>query len=138
MRDEGVLRSFLQPADKLFPMVVTQDVGHLAAALLHEDWSRAQVIELEGAAHIAERSRASLRHGAETPNLGRDGAALELGADFPFSVNAKSIDSDPDARRPQRGMDRLQRARRSAMKGATGLESVIAELIRASHTKASV
>ncbi|NTI23597.1 hypothetical protein G6M87_17140 [Rhizobium rhizogenes] len=27
---------------------------------------------------------------------------------------------------------------RSAMKGATALESVIAELIRASHTKASV
>ncbi|WEO64051.1 hypothetical protein [Rhizobium rhizogenes] len=138
MRDEGVLRSFLQPADKLFPMVATQDVGQLAAALLHEDWSRTQVIELEGAAHIAERSRASLRHGAETPNLGRHGAARELGADFPFSVNVKSIDSDPDARRPQRGMDRLQRARRSAMKGATGLESVIAELIRASHTKASV
>ncbi|NTI42863.1 hypothetical protein [Rhizobium rhizogenes] len=133
-----MLRSFLQPADRLFPMVATQDVGHLAAALLHEDWSRAQVIELEGAAHIAERSRASLRHGAETPNLGRDGAARELGQVFPFSVNAKSIDSDPDARRPQRGMDRLQRARRSAMKGATALESVIAELIRASHTKASV
>src|SRR5580692_11471367 len=52
-RDEGVLRSFLQPADKLFPMVATQDVGALAAALLREDWSGTRVVELEGPARIS-------------------------------------------------------------------------------------
>src|ERR1700730_1804402 len=52
-RDEGVLRSFLQPADKLFPMVATQDVGRLAAALLREDWSGTRVVELEGAARVS-------------------------------------------------------------------------------------
>src|SRR5215208_727190 len=46
-RDEGVLHSFLQPADKLFPMVATQDVGRLAAALLQEDWIGIRVVELE-------------------------------------------------------------------------------------------
>ena len=110
-RDEGVLRSFLQPADKLFPMVATQDVGRLAAASprgLERDAGR----RTGGArTHIAERSRPSLRHGAEAPRPGRDGAARELGADFPLSGNAKSIASDPDARWLQRGMDRLQRAR---------------------------
>jgi NAD(P)H dehydrogenase (quinone) len=49
-RDEGSLRSFLQPADKLFPMVATQDVGRLAAALLREDWIGMRVVELEGGA----------------------------------------------------------------------------------------
>src|ERR1700732_1906502 len=43
-RAEGVLRSFLQPADKLFPMVATQDVGRLAAALLREDWIGMRVV----------------------------------------------------------------------------------------------
>jgi uncharacterized protein YbjT (DUF2867 family) len=120
-RDEGVLRSFLQPADKLFPMVATQDVGRLAAALLQEDWIGMRVVELEGArAHIAERSRPSLRHGAEAPRPGRDGAARELGADFPLSGNAKSIASDPDAGRLQRGMDRLQRARPVGDEGPYG------------------
>src|ERR1700731_2040511 len=52
-RDEGVLRSFLQPADKPFPMVATQDVGRLAAALLREDWSGTRVVELEGPARIS-------------------------------------------------------------------------------------
>src|SRR5258705_20877 len=52
-RDEGVLRSFLQPADKLFPMVATRDVGRLAAALLREDWVGTRVVELEGAARIS-------------------------------------------------------------------------------------
>jgi len=101
-RDEGLLRSFLQPADRLFPMVATQDVGRLAAALLREDWSGTRVVELEGPARISPND---LAHGAEAPRPGRDGAARELGADFPLSGNAKSVASDPDARRLQRGMD---------------------------------
>src|ERR1700694_2463063 len=52
-RDEGVLRSFLQPADKLVPMVATQDVGRPAAALLREDWIGMRVVELEGPARIS-------------------------------------------------------------------------------------
>jgi uncharacterized protein YbjT (DUF2867 family) len=52
-RDEGVLRSFLQPADKPFPMVGTQDVGRLAAVLLREDWSGTRVVELEGPARVS-------------------------------------------------------------------------------------
>lgn len=52
-RDEGVLRSFLQPADKLFPMIATQDVGRTAAALLSEDWSGTRVVELEGPTRVS-------------------------------------------------------------------------------------
>jgi uncharacterized protein YbjT (DUF2867 family) len=52
-RDEGVLHSFLQPADKVFPMVATQDVGSLAAALLMEDWNETRVVELEGPTRVS-------------------------------------------------------------------------------------
>jgi uncharacterized protein YbjT (DUF2867 family) len=48
VRDNGVLRSFLRPADKAFAMVATQDVGRVAAALRRETWSGTRVVELEG------------------------------------------------------------------------------------------
>jgi uncharacterized protein YbjT (DUF2867 family) len=52
-RDEGVLRSFLQPADKVFPMVATKDVGRLAAALILQDSRETRIVELEGPARIS-------------------------------------------------------------------------------------
>jgi uncharacterized protein YbjT (DUF2867 family) len=52
-RDEGKLRSFLQPADKAFPMVATQDVGHVAAKLLREEWHGTRIVELEGPAWVS-------------------------------------------------------------------------------------
>jgi uncharacterized protein YbjT (DUF2867 family) len=51
-RDEGVLHSFLQPADRHFPMVATQDVGSVAADLLmREDGTG--IVELEGPVRIS-------------------------------------------------------------------------------------
>lgn len=47
-REEGVLHSFLQPADKGFPMVATEDVGRLAAELIQQDWTGERIVELEG------------------------------------------------------------------------------------------
>jgi uncharacterized protein YbjT (DUF2867 family) len=52
-RDEGVMRSFLQPADKAFPMVATRDVGRLAAELLRQPWSGTRVVELEGPVRVS-------------------------------------------------------------------------------------
>jgi uncharacterized protein YbjT (DUF2867 family) len=52
-RDEGVLRSFLQPADKVFPMVATKDVGRLAADLIRQDSREPRIVELEGPARIS-------------------------------------------------------------------------------------
>jgi uncharacterized protein YbjT (DUF2867 family) len=51
--NEGVLRSFLQPADRRIAMVATQDVGAAAADLLVSDWKGKQVIELEGPARVS-------------------------------------------------------------------------------------
>jgi uncharacterized protein YbjT (DUF2867 family) len=44
----GAIQSFLQPLDKLFPMVGTSDIGRVAAELLQETWDGQRVIELEG------------------------------------------------------------------------------------------
>ncbi len=47
-RDEGIVRSFLQPLDKPVAMIATADVGRVAAQLLQQDWTGTRVVELEG------------------------------------------------------------------------------------------
>jgi uncharacterized protein YbjT (DUF2867 family) len=44
----GLIESYLQPLDHAFPMVSTDDVGRLAAALLQERWTGKRAVELEG------------------------------------------------------------------------------------------
>ena len=52
-RDEGVIRSFLIPADKPFAMVATEDIGRTAAELIQQDWTGKRVVELEGPARVS-------------------------------------------------------------------------------------
>jgi uncharacterized protein YbjT (DUF2867 family) len=52
-RDEGLVRSFLQPADKPFPMVATRDVGCLAADLIRQNWTGTRIVELEGPVRVS-------------------------------------------------------------------------------------
>ncbi|MDQ0995328.1 uncharacterized protein YbjT (DUF2867 family) [Phyllobacterium ifriqiyense] len=58
-RDEGVLHSFLQPADKSFAMVATQDIGRVAADLIREQWIGKCVVELEGPARVSPNDLAN-------------------------------------------------------------------------------
>jgi uncharacterized protein YbjT (DUF2867 family) len=58
-RDNGVIRSFLQPLDKPVPMVATADVGRVAAELLQETWGGRRVVELEGPSRISPRDAAA-------------------------------------------------------------------------------
>ena len=137
-RDEGLLRSFLQPADRLFPMVATQDVGRLAAALLREDWSGTRVVELEGPARISPNDLAR---------------AFATVLKRPVRVETVPRESWEQIFRSQGTRNPLPRIRmldgfnegwiefsehgRSAVKGTTALETVIAELVRASHAQSS-
>jgi uncharacterized protein YbjT (DUF2867 family) len=137
-RDEGLLRSFLQPDDKPFPMVATQDVGRLAAALLREDWSGTRVVELEGPARISPNDLAR---------------AFATVLKRPVRVETVPRESWEQIFRSQGTRNPLPRIRmldgfnegwidfsehgRSAVKGTTALESVIAELVRASRAQAS-
>ena len=135
-RDEGVLRSFLQPADKRFPMVATQDVGRLAATLLREDWIGTRVVELEGPARISPNDLAR---------------AFATVLKRPVRVETVPRDSWEQIFRTQGTRNPLPRIRmldgfnegwiefsdygRSAVKGPTTLDSVIAELVEVSRAK---
>jgi uncharacterized protein YbjT (DUF2867 family) len=52
-RDEGVMRSFLKPADKPFPMVATEDIGRIAAELIQQHWTGIRIVELEGPVRVS-------------------------------------------------------------------------------------
>jgi len=52
-RDEGVLHSFLQPAERAIPMVATKDIGALAAELIGQDWTGTRIVELEGPVRVS-------------------------------------------------------------------------------------
>jgi NAD(P)H dehydrogenase (quinone) len=58
-RQEGVLRSFLQPLNKPVPMVATRDIGALVAELLQETWSGQRVVELEGPRRVTPNQLAA-------------------------------------------------------------------------------
>lgn len=59
-RQEGLIRSFLQPIDKLVPMVATRDIAELAASLLTQSWEGRHIVELEGPARIAPEDAARI------------------------------------------------------------------------------
>ena len=52
-REKGVIPSFLQPLEKAFPMVATEDIGRVAAELLGETWTGVRVVELEGPRRVS-------------------------------------------------------------------------------------
>ena len=135
-RDEGILRSFLQPTDKKFAMVATQDVGRMAAALLRETWSGTRVVELEGPARVSPNDLAqafakAFGHPIEVEIVPRE--------------SWEQIFRSQGARNPLPRMRMLDRFNegwidfrdngRSAVKGTTTLESVITELVRTSRAK---
>jgi uncharacterized protein YbjT (DUF2867 family) len=133
-RDEGVLRSFLQPANKAFPMVATRDVGRLAADLLRQHWSGTRIVELEGPVRVSANDLAEAFAGV----LGR-----------PVRVEIVARDSWEGLFRAQGMKNPLPRIRmldgfnegwiefsdqgRSAVKGDTPLLDVITALVAGSE-----
>jgi uncharacterized protein YbjT (DUF2867 family) len=59
-RTTGVLRSFLQPLDKAFPMVATADIGSLTAELLQQTWTGRRIVELEGPSRYTPKEVADI------------------------------------------------------------------------------
>jgi len=55
----GVIPSFLQPLDKLVPMVAIADIGRIAAELLQETWSGHRIVELEGPQRVTPKEIAA-------------------------------------------------------------------------------
>ena len=59
-RETGVVPSFLQPLDRLFPMVATEDVGSTAAELMLDSWVGLRVVELEGPTRVSPQQAAEI------------------------------------------------------------------------------
>jgi uncharacterized protein YbjT (DUF2867 family) len=55
----GLIRSYLQPLDRVVPMVSTEDVGRTAAALLQERWEGKRVVDLEGPRRVSPNALAA-------------------------------------------------------------------------------
>ena len=139
-RDQGVLCSFLQPADRHFPMVATRDIGALAAELIQENWQGNRVVELEGPARVSPQD---LTHAFATV-LGRP-VRLEIvpRASWEALFRAQGMKNPLPRMRMLDGFnegwitfpDRGQ----SVLKGQTTLVDVIAELalgpIRAARSR---
>jgi uncharacterized protein YbjT (DUF2867 family) len=72
-RENGIVPSFLQPLDKLVPMVATADIGRVAAELLCESWTGRRIVELEGPQRIS-------------PDMIAAGLARLLGRDVSMNI----------------------------------------------------
>jgi uncharacterized protein YbjT (DUF2867 family) len=55
---QGNIQSYLQPLDRPFPMIATDDVGRTAAALLQEHGQERRVVELESAQRVSPNTLA--------------------------------------------------------------------------------
>ena len=129
-RKEGVLRSYLQPLDRAFPMVATQDVGILAAALLLETWTGTRIVELEGPQRVTPNQLAAafaevLGHHVKAEVVPRDGWIDEFtrqGMKNP-TPRAQMIDGFNE------GWIRFESDYAHVRKGSTSLNVVIAKLI---------
>lgn len=129
-RKEGVLRSYLQPLDRAFPMVATQDVGMLAAALLLETWTGTRIVELEGPQRVTPNQLAAafaevLGHHVKAEVVPRDGWIDEFtrqGMKNP-TPRAQMIDGFNE------GWIRFESDNAHVRRGSTSLNVVIAKLI---------
>ena len=129
-RDEGMLRSFLQPLDKPVPMVATRDVGVFAAELLLQTWSGTRVVELEGPQRIAPNQLAA----AFAKALGHPVKAEVVPRDTWIDLFTRQGMKNPTPRAQMidgfnEGWIRFASDDANVRKGSTTLDAVMAELI---------
>ena len=131
-RDEGVLHSFLQPADRPFPMIATEDVGSVAADLLLQDWDGRRLFELEGPARVSPSDLAA----AFATTIGRP-VKVEIvpRASWEALFTAQGMKNPLPRMRMLDGFNEgwieFADQGRSALKGSTPLTEVIAKLVNA-------
>lgn len=137
-REQGVIRSFLQPADKPVPMVATADVGRTAAKLLRQNESP-RIVELEGPRRITPNDIAGifsrlLRRQIRTETVPRaswEAAFKSQGASAP-QLRARMLDGFNE------GWIEFEQAPSRVLKGAIEMEAVLRSLIGAEeHTTPS-
>ncbi|KAF1007151.1 MAG: Quinone oxidoreductase 2 [Luteibacter sp.] len=126
-REHGVIESYLQPLDRPIAMVATKDIGRLAAKLLDESWDGVRVVELEGPVRTSPNDIAA----AFARALGRDVVARVVPRDtWEARFQAQGM-RHPTPR--MRMIDGFNEGwidfGTTSVKGETGLDDVIAELV---------
>jgi len=58
-RERGEMPSFLQPLDRPFRMVATEDIGNVAAEVLQQEWSGKRIVEIEGPMRYSQNDLAA-------------------------------------------------------------------------------
>ncbi len=59
-RTRGEIDAFLDPLDREFPMVSTEDIGRLTAKTLQQEWSGNRYLELEGRRRYSQLEAAAI------------------------------------------------------------------------------
>jgi NAD(P)H dehydrogenase (quinone) len=127
---EGVISSFLQPLDKLFPMVATADIGRVAAEVLQQEWTGRRIIELEGPKRVSPNDIAA----TFSKLLGRPVRAQVVPRDTWASLFASQGAANFEPRILMldgfnEGWIRFQADEQHTMKGTVPLEIVLRELV---------
>jgi len=60
VRASQQLPAFLQPLDRAFPMVATEDIGRAIANVLQQEWSGNRVVEIEGPKRYSQNDLAEI------------------------------------------------------------------------------
>lgn len=130
-RETGLIPCFLQPLDKLFPMIATKDIGQLAAQLLHKQWEGRRIVELEGPRRVTPNEIA-VAFGKE---LGRDVSMQAVPRDEWESIFRSQGISNPTPRLQMldgfnQGWIEFEGGQAGSRKGTTSVEEVIAVLVK--------
>ena len=129
-RETGVIPSFLHPLDKPVPMVATEDIGHLAAELIQQDWTGRRVVELEGPRRVTPNEIAA----AFAKLLGRSVRAEAVPRESwePLFLSQGMKNPTPRIRMVDgfnEGWIEFETGKTGSLKGKVELESVLKVLI---------
>jgi NAD(P)H dehydrogenase (quinone) len=129
-RETGVIHSFLQPIDKVFPMVAAKDVGRVAADLIQQDWTGIRVVELEGPSRVSPRDLAN----AFAHVIGKPVRAVPVPRDSWDQLFRSQGMKHPEPRMRMldgfnEGWINFRDEGRQAIKGHTTVVAVIADLV---------
>jgi uncharacterized protein YbjT (DUF2867 family) len=130
-RDLGIVPSFLQPLDKPVPMVATADIGHMAAAILQEEWTGRRIVELEGPRRISPNQIAA----TFAKILDRPVRMEAVPRDTWERVFASQGSKNPTPRAQMldgfnEGWIEFEKGERGSRKGLTELETVLRQLVQ--------
>ena len=130
--DTGVIASFLQPLDKPVPMIATRDVGLLAAQLIQQDWEGERHVEVEAARRYAPTEVAATLARIIGRPVRAEAAPRETWSDLFKSQGMKN----PTPRIQMldgfnEGWIEFESGQAGSVKGPTGLEAVLRDLVAA-------